>query len=76
MATGTTCINGLTGVPNFDTQQEQQEHLLLYRITVYNVNGWTDSDERQADFSVHHFADTLDFMCVPTNTYKVYCIIT
>ncbi len=38
LATGRTCINGLTGVPNLDTGQvqfPQQEHLLLYRITVY-----------------------------------------
>ncbi len=37
LATGRTCINGLTGVPNLDTGQvqfPQQEHLLLYRITV------------------------------------------
>ncbi len=40
MATGRTCINGLTDVPNLDTGQvqfPQQEHLLLYRITVC---GW------------------------------------
>ncbi len=38
LAKGRTCINGLTGVPNLDTGQvqfPQQEHLLLYRITVY-----------------------------------------
>ncbi len=37
LATGRTCINGLTGVPNLDTGQvlfPQQEHLHLYRITV------------------------------------------
>jgi hypothetical protein len=40
LATGRTCINGLTGVPNLDTGQvqfPQQEHLLLYRITVWKI---------------------------------------
>ncbi len=39
LATGSICINGLTDVPNLDTGQvqfPQQEHLLLYRITVHS----------------------------------------